>query len=155
MKTIAGVSPLINGFEYSWTNIGVFINGILPTLGITAIDYSQTAVLENLYGYGNQPIARGSGNYSAELSLTLYRSEINALILAARQQNPLNSLGEISQILPFDISVSYARGDGSGITTDILRNCQFTDNKVSSKQGDTSITTQLTLVLSHIEWGVL
>ena len=153
MKTIAGVNPLINGFEYGWSNIGVFINGILPTLGITAIDYSQTAVLENLYGYGNMPLARGAGNYSAEASITLYKSEIIALETAARQQNPLNSLGEISQILPFDITVSFLRPDGSGVSTNILRNCQFTDNKVSSKQGDTSITTQLTLVLSHIEWN--
>lgn len=153
MKSIVANTPLINGFEYGWSNITVLINGVLPTVGITAIDYKETSAMENLYGVGNMPIARGVGNYTYEASITLYKSELIALQRAARTQNPLNTTGSISAILPFDIIVSYLRPDGSGTTTDTLKNVQFLENSVGSGQGDTSIIVQIPLVLSHINWG--
>ncbi len=152
MKSIVN-TPLINGFEYNYGNITVLINGVLPTIGITAIDYKETVAMENLYGAGNMPIARGVSNYTYEASLTLYKSELIALQRAARTQDPLNVTGAISNILPFDILVSYARADKSGITTDILKNVQFLENSVSSAQGDSSILIQIPLILSHIQWG--
>lgn len=155
MKSIvASPNPvLINGFEYGWSNMAILINGLLPTIGITAIDYTENGEIVNLLGFGNTPIARGVGNYTYEASITLYKSEIIALQNAARAQNPLNTTGTISGILPFDIVVSYMRPDGSGITTDILKDVQFTNNKSGGAQGDTSLTTELTLVISQIVWG--
>jgi len=156
MKSIvASANPLlINGFEYGWSNISVFINGVLPTIGITAINYSETADITNLYGFGNTPIARGVANLTYEASISLYKSDIIALQNAARVQNKLNTTGSITSLLPFTVVVSYLRPDGSGVTSDTLLDCQFTNNSSGAAQGDSSIVTELTLVISGIKWGI-
>lgn len=145
---------LINNFSYGWSNVSVFISGIIPTLGITAIEYSFSAEISNSYGAGNLPLYRSIGNYTFEGSITLYKEEVIALQAAARAQNPLNTEGYLAGILPFDIVVSYAKPDGSGIVTDRLIDCQFIDNKSGSKQNDTTLTTELKLIIGGIQWGI-
>lgn len=156
MKSIVtgSLPPLINGFSYGWSNISVYISNILPVLGITSIEYSYSAVVENLYGAGNLPLYRGVGNYTFEGSIELYKEEVVALQAAARLQNPLNTEGYLSGILPFDITISYLDASGAKIITDKLIDVQFSDNKSGGKQGDTSLTTQLKLVIGSIEWGL-
>jgi hypothetical protein len=110
-------------------------------------------VVENLYGAGNLPLYRGIGRYEFDGSIELYKEEVVALQAAARLQNPLNTEGYLSGILPFDITISYLDASGAKIITDKLIDCQFSDNKSGGKQGDTSLTTQLKLVIGAIEWS--
>ena len=144
-------SPLVNGYEYGWSNIQVLISGS-PAFGITSISYSDNVEFENLYGAGNTPVARGRSRYSAEGSITLYRSEIAALIRAAKLDG--DSYGSIMSIPEFDIVVSYIPDNNNGIpVVDTLKNCRFLNNGVDSNEGDSAIQTEIELIISHIKWG--
>lgn len=152
MKSIVN-QPFINGFQYGWSNCQVLINGTLATIGITAIAYEETTEFETIYGASNVGIGRGVGNYTYTASMSLYAEELVALQNAARIQNPLNTTASVAGLLPFDIIITYLKPDNSGLTIDKLKNVQFTNNKRDVKQGDTSISVDLTLIISHIEWG--
>lgn len=143
--------PFINGFEYGWGNIQLLINNV-PMIGITAIDYSENTTFENLYGVGRMPIGRGVGNHEMEGSITVLASEVIALQQAARTQGIVD--GDITGLLPFTVVISYIPSEGQGIPIlDKLFNVQFAANARGMAQGDTSITVDIPLVLSHIEWG--
>ncbi len=54
MNEVNNGIPLINGILCSWADIKVAIAGVLLT-GITAIDYEDKQVVENVYGAGGEP----------------------------------------------------------------------------------------------------
>ena len=117
--------PLINGVEYAWGDIVAAANGV-PFVGITAIKYGDSQDVQNNYGAGRHPE-----------------------VVALQRQAPN---GRLQDIAPFDITVSYLPESGI-ISTDKIRNCQFTENKVDWKEGDLNLQIELTLIPSHIEWG--
>lgn len=139
--------PYINGELFSWAKVRVNLLGATVS-GITAISYSQPRVKENLPGAGAFPTGYGTGNVEPEASLTLYVDELVKL-----QQIAPN--GDITQIPLFDIVVEYRKGNGAGevIVTDIIRNCQFTDNGREWAQGETSSEMELTILCSHIAFN--
>jgi hypothetical protein len=137
--------PLINGNEYSWGDIVCNINGA-PVANITAIEYKESRAVENIYGAGTYPVARGYGNIIASAKITLLMSEVVAL--AAAEINH-----RLDDIAPFDIIVSYIPINGLKIIHDKIRNCQFKGNSRSWKQGDTTKEIELELIVSHIKWG--
>jgi hypothetical protein len=146
-------TPFINGYEYSWGNIQILISGT-PVIGATAVEYSENADVQKLYGAGRQAIAYGVANYEAEASITVLASEVLALQESARIQGIID--GNIMGLTPFDIVVSYIPSEGQGVPKfDILKNCLFTKNERSISQGDASIEVTLDIVLSHIVWGDL
>ena len=49
-------TPLINGVNYSWSNVKVNIFGV-PMVGITDIEYDITQKKENNYGSGTNPVS--------------------------------------------------------------------------------------------------
>ncbi|MRG45501.1 hypothetical protein GFS24_10265 [Chitinophaga sp. SYP-B3965] len=116
--------------------------------GITALKYSDEKKKENAYGGGEFPVGRGSGNYEAQCSITLYKEEIDAL------QQALPPGGRIQDIAPFDILVEYETSSGM-ILKDRIRNAEFTNRGVDVKNADGTISTEYTLIISHIEWNVL
>ncbi len=138
-------TPLINGVEPSWASLKVGIAGVVVT-GVTAIDYEDDQVIENIYGAGQQPVARGYGNITCKGSISLLRSEIESI----RTASPT---GRLQDIAPFDIVCSYVPVTGGLIITHKLRNCQFKKDSTSLKQGDTKNETMLDLEISHIEWN--
>lgn len=136
--------PLINGVEYAWGDIVAAINGV-PLIGIVAIKYSDSQEMQNNPGAGRYPVSRSKGRITCTASITLYKSEVVAL----QRQAPN---GRLQDIAPFDLMVSYLPESGI-ISTDKIRNCQFTENKVDWKEGDLNQQIELTLIISHIEWG--
>lgn len=138
----------VNGIRQSWASIRIGMLG--RTLeGVTKIMYENPTAKENLYGKGNKPIARGRGNQTPTASITLYGFEIVALQKAAAQLG----FADISEIDPFDITVTYLAEGSDEPTVDIIRNAEFTTNGREVNQGDTSITRELSLIISHIAWG--
>ena len=135
--------PLINGVEHSWANIQVLIEGITVT-GITAVEYDTKQDMENIYGAGVNPVARGYGRKTSTASITLLRSEIESI----RTSSPT---GDLHDIAPFDIIVTFLPVNGQKLTIHNIRNCQFLDDGVEAKEGDTSNAKQLALLPSHIE----
>lgn len=117
----------------------------MPFVGITAIKYGDSQDVQNNYGAGRHPVSRSKGRITPSASITLYKSEVVAL----QRQAPN---GRLQDIAPFDITVSYLPESGI-ISTDKIRNCQFTENKVDWKEGDLNQQIELVLIPSHIEWG--
>ncbi len=78
--------------------------------------------------------------------LTLLREEVIPLQLKAPK-------GRLQDLPLFDIIVSYIPMGGSAIITDKIRNCSFQNNPRKFKEGDTSMSIDLELLPSHIEWG--
>lgn len=139
-------TPLINGRLYGWADVKAAIQGV-PLIGITSIEYEDKQEVVNKYGAGRHPVGRGKGRISPEAKLTLYLSEI----LALQKKSPTGRLQDLGM---FDLSVSYLDENSGLIITDKIRNCEFANNPRKTKEGDTDITADLELVVSHIEWGV-
>lgn len=133
------------GTMTGWNNITINLFS-RDVEGITALSYNDSMTKENVYGAGAYPIGRSRGNYEPEASITLYKEEADAIRKAAG--------GRLVEIAPFDIIVQYMDKTGN-IVKDILRNCEFTNDGVEVEQSDGSITTEYTLILSHIEWNVV
>ncbi len=144
MNEVNNGIPLINGILCSWADIKVTIAGVLLT-GITAIDYEDKQVVENVYGAGRHPVGRGYGRITPSGKLTLLREEVIPLQLKAPK-------GRLQDLPQFDIIVSYIPMGGSAIITDKIRNCSFQNNPRKFKQGDTSMSVDLDLLPSHIDW---
>lgn len=138
------IDKLINKFGAmaGWNNVIVVLLGRVLE-GITELSYSDKVEMENVYGAGGMPIGRAKGNYSATLSMTLYREEVIAL------QQSLPPGRRIQDIEPFDIVVHYEYNNY--ICKDVIRNCQFTNNAVEVKQNDKTIAVKFEMITSHID----
>ncbi len=134
------------GTMKGWNSITVNLLG-RNVKGITGVSYSDTVAKENVYGAGGYPIGRSEGNYEAEAALTLFKEETDALKLSLPRGKRLQD------IAPFDIVVVY-KNTGGVIMTDIIRNCEFTNDGIDVSQSDGSIATEYTLIISHIDWNV-
>lgn len=138
------IIPLINGVLYSWASVVVTIGGA-PITGITAIEYEDKQTVENIYGAGRYPIGRAKGRVEPTAKITLLQETVEDL----QRQAPF---GRIQDLGLFHIGVTYVSESGR-IVHDTIRNCSFTTNKRSWKEGDTKSEVELDLVVSHIQWG--
>lgn len=134
--------PLINGVLYGWSSISLNIAGT-PTVGVTAINYKTTQTKENKYGASQYPIGRGYGRIEVEASVTLMMDVVESI----RQASPT---GTLTDILPFDIIVTYKRPGSPNLVQHIIKNCEFTEDPIDVKEGDTSIEVALPLIASEI-----
>jgi len=132
---------LINGVNYSWSNVSLVLFGV-PVVGITKIEYKAKQKKDDNYGFGVEPISRGYGNKEYDAKITLYKDEWNNIIAAAPNRDPL-------AIPFFDIQVSFG---GSRVTasTDVLLSCEFLEDPFTVGQGDTKIMIELPLKIAGI-----
>ena len=140
---MADLTPLVNGTAYSYIIVTVLGS---PLAGITAINYADSQDVVNNYGAGRFPVSQGHGPINTEASMTIDRAELTALIKAA----PFKRLQNIGN---FDVTVSYVPLGGIP-TTDVIRNCRFTNTPSGAAQGDTNVIAELTLMPSHIDWDI-
>ena len=136
--------PLINGREPSWCSITMLLD-IVPITGITAFDFSETQKKENVYGIGQTPIARGYGNIETSGSITLLRSEIEAI----RKASPTNKLVDIA---PFSITLSYVPKGSNKIVTMVFKYCEFTEDKFGMNQDDAKEEQQCNLIIGSMNY---
>jgi len=134
--------PVVNGINYSWANISVILFGV-PVVGIMGINYKRKQEKKNNYGAGQQPVSRGYGNYEYDGDLELYMDTWKAIIAQSPNRDP-------TQIPPFDIPVTFS-GSGVLVTKDVLRYCEFTEEGMESKSGDTKITIKIPLIIGGID----
>lgn len=135
-------SPLINGVNYSWSNVKLVLFGV-PVVGITSIEYKRKQKKDNNYGMGSEPISRGYGNKEYEGKITLYREEWNAIIQAATNKDPLD-------IEYFDIQVTFS-GSRVAPQSDTLRACEFLEDPFTVAQGDTKIMVEIPIIIGMID----
>lgn len=128
----------INGRYYDWEHITIQVNG--ATLAdVLSIEYEDSEKVNAIYGKGRTPRGYTKGNYEGSGKLTLLREEYERL-------------GDPFGMPPFDIVVSYAKGEG-GTSTDTLKECLFTKRSFGGIEQDTErITVELEFtILGGIE----
>ena len=132
----------INGINRGWGDITLILFGV-PVTGITDISYKDKQMKENNYGAGVEPVSRGYGKVEYEASITLYREEWESIIQGSPNKKP-------RQIPPFEIQVLFSPTSGGQAATDILQNVEFTEDDMTSKQGDTSIKVTVPLIIAGV-----
>ncbi|MCL2133029.1 MAG: hypothetical protein FWH39_01635 [Bacteroidales bacterium] len=137
--------PMINGAEYGWSSVTTNIAGLAET-GITAIEYADKQKVENIYGAGQSPIGRGYGRIEASAKITLLLSAVESL-------REVSATGRLQDLPAFDIIVCYVVPGNDKIVKHVIKNCQFSENAMSAKEGDTKLEVTLPLVPSHIIWN--
>jgi len=136
------VTPLINGVNYSWANVGLVLFGV-PVIGITKIDYENKQEKKNNYGAGIYPVSRGYGNVEPDGSIEVFYDEWRAIVSASPNFDPL-------QIGIFDIPITFG-GSRLLAKTTILRSCEFMADKLNTSQGDSKILITIPLIIGAIE----
>lgn len=137
-------TALINGVNYSWSDIKIIMFGV-PIIGITKIDYKTKQEVEDQYGVGQKPISRGYGKISFEGSIEMYADEWKKIVAASPNKDPL-------QIGFFDIPVLMG-GVRNTLTKDVLKSVGFKENPLASSQGDMKILVTIPLVIGDIEYN--
>ncbi len=120
--------------QYSWKDLSVAYGGRIIE-GITENEYEIEQDDDFLYGRGNEPHDIIEGNISYKGKLTLWQSELEAMIRDAPGK-------KLSNLRP-DIVNTYASEEGGQITTDICGNVKFGGYKKSFKQGDKNMLVEL------------
>jgi len=136
------ITPLINGVNYSWSNVKLNLFGVIVN-GITEISYGRKQKKENNYGVGVDAVSRGYGNVENEGKITIYLDEWKRIIAAAPNKDPLS-------IKPFDIQVLFG-GSSVQFAQDTLRSCEFMNDPMDAKQGDSKLMVTIDLVIGLIE----
>ena len=134
---------IINQFGkmVGWSKVELRLLG-RDVVGVRKVQYNDEIDKDLEYGSGRMPIGTGEGNYKAEASIELTFEEVRALLAVL----PVGSF--LQDIPQFPIIVAF---DHNGtIYTDILHNCQFTNNGIDVKQGDKTIATDFKLLITHI-----
>ncbi|GAB6173278.1 MAG: hypothetical protein QMC95_06540 [Desulfitobacteriaceae bacterium] len=134
---------MINGKVYDWESVTIS----LPTgvvIGIDSVEYKDSKEKEMVYGKGAMPVGRGEGNYKAEGKITLLRDEYQNLLDYCKM------IGKsFYKIPPFPITASYAN-DGEKTRVDVVKGVTFTERSQSMKQGDKSLTKELSFIAEKI-----
>lgn len=133
----------INGRYYDWEHITIKLKGG-TLVDVLSIEYEDSEKVNAVYGKGRTPRGYTKGNYEGSGKLVLYREEYDRL---TGGKSPF-------ELEPFEITVSYDKGDGK-TTTDTLRDCLFTRRSFSGVEQDTErVTVELEfVVLGGIEHG--
>jgi hypothetical protein len=129
----------VNGKTYSWVDISFTIAG-QNVSGITAISYSREREKENVYASGSEPVAVSHGQRKYEASISMLKSELDALKRAA-------PLGVITDIPAFALPVLYVNDEGT-FTRDTLNNFEFTKESNDFKVGDKGLEVKLECIIS-------
>lgn len=132
--------PLVNGNRFSWASIVLNANGTEIT-GITEISYSHKLEPGTVRGAGPWKAGRTRGEYTAEGSLTLLRSDWDAF---------RDSLGDGFLEIDFTTSVSYSEVAEGPVVTDELVGCRIKGPEHSPSQGTDPTTVQLPLDILYI-----
>lgn len=129
--------------EYAWKDIEVTVLG-RPLVRILDVKYEASQKIEEIYGRGQHPVGLQEGNYAFKGELKIGQSELEAMILKAKQ------LGFSSILkLKFDVNIAYSL-DGI-VTRDICRSGRIEKFEKGMKQGDPSMEIALPFKFTNIE----
>lgn len=128
--------------QYKWADISVVMGGRILE-GITAVEYTKKREKDFLYGRGDDPHEIVGGNNSYEGKLTLWQSEVEAMIRDAP--------GKDITKLELEIVIAYVPEDGGQIVTDILKKVQFSEMKKGMVQGDKNMVIDLPFMFTKLK----
>jgi hypothetical protein len=132
-----------NRKSYDFGDIVLTLLGNQP-VNVKAISYESSQETQLNYGRGNKPVGHGRGQISYTGSITLGMDEITQIEAVAPD-------GDITQIRPFDIIVSYINED-QGIVNDVIT-CFFNGNGRNPSNGDMDLSRELPLQILNIQFN--
>jgi hypothetical protein len=139
---------MINGNEYAWEDLQVVMEGkAQPLNGVVEIEYTTKKEHSNIYGKGDKPVAMGRGKREYSGKIVLLQSEFEAI------QRSLPGGSDVTQKLPFSITVAYAPAGGEE-TTDQLTYCRINEVKKGMKTGDGNQLIELPLTIGNILYNI-
>ena len=129
--------------EYEWSNLSILLLGRFLT-GVRSVSYTAQQDKEFVYGAGTAPRAIQAGNLSYEGEMRVLQSELEAMITASPNKNPLS--------LRFDIVITYADSESTNVVTDLLKFCEIARLPKSLAQGDKFMEVGLPIMFLGIEY---
>jgi hypothetical protein len=132
----------VSSKQYAWSDLSISIGGRILE-GITEVEYSSKQEKDTLRGRGNKPHSIIRGNKSYEGKITLWQSELEAMVKDAPNKDILD--------LNFDVIVAYVPEDGGETVTDVLVGCEFTETKKGMKQGDKNMLVELPIIFLDVK----
>lgn len=128
--------------NYSWNDISIAFGGRIVE-GIEEIEYTAKQEKNVLRGRGGKGHKITRGNKDFEGKVTLWQSEIEAMIADAPNQDLL--------ALSFDIIWSFTPNDGGATVTDVLTTCEVKEYKKGMKQGDQNMLVELPIIFLDVK----
>lgn len=121
----------VNGRYFDWEAITAKLAGD-TLLDIQSIEYSDEQKVVRKFGKGRRPRGFTLGNVQGSGKMSVMREDYERLVLGNRD---VKSRG-LYAIDPFEITVTYDKGDGAA-TTDVLEQCVFKKRTFNNIQVDT------------------
>lgn len=131
-----------------FTSITISLLGNFDVKGCSGISYQVQQEKQNNYGIGGEPVSRSRGakNYTGEITLADY--EIRDILDAAG-----DGVSSLVDIAPFNITV-VSTGDDGAVVSDVLEQCEFTEDNFNAAVGNTNIELTLPLIIGKIQKSV-
>lgn len=133
---------LYSSKNYSWNDVSVAIGGRIIE-GVEGVEYTVKQDKGILRGRGSKGHQITRGNHDYEGKLTLWQSEVEAMIADAPDRDMLR--------LQFDVIWNFAPNDGGATVTDVLVSCEFTEYAKSLKQGDKNMLIELPFIFLKVK----
>lgn len=127
----------VSSKQYAWSDISIAYGGRI-LIGVTEVEYTESKEKEYLYGRGHKPHALVSGNTNYEGKISVWQSELEAMVRDAPNKDLLS--------LSFNIIITYVPRDGGQMVVDVLKGCQFTEVKKGMVQGDKNMIVELPIM---------
>lgn len=120
--------------QYGWNDISIAFGGRIIE-GCSEVEYTKKQEKEILRGRGKIGHGILRGNVTVEGKITIWQSELEAMIKDAPDNDILS--------MQFDIIWSFAASASDPSVTDIIQTCEFTEYKKALKQGDKNMMVEL------------
>lgn len=134
--------PIYSSKNYSWNDISVAIGGRIIE-GVEDVEYTVKQDKGVLRGRGSKGHAITRGNHDYEGKVTLWQSEVEAMIADAPDKDILR--------LNFDIIWNFSPDNGGATVTDVLASCEITEYKKGMKQGDKNMLIELPIIFLKVK----
>ena len=131
---MAELIPLINGNAYDYVGIQNSLLGNDNVAGVMSIKYNKKQEKKDNYASGKYASSRGRGKVEFEGEIELEEVEVRRMLKAAGAGNSL------VDIPPFNWVVSYLPEGATTAVVDVISFCEFTDEGIEAKSGDTVIS---------------
>lgn len=128
--------------NYSWNDISINLGGRIVE-GVEEVEYTAKQEKSVIRGRGGKGHKVGRGNKDFEGKITLWQSEVEAMIKDAPNKDLL--------ALSFDVIWSFVPDDGGATVTDVLTTCEFTEYKKAMKQGDKNMLVELPFIFLDVK----
>jgi hypothetical protein len=138
-----------NSSEYSFVDIKALAGGKIIA-GLRGIKYSIKQEKELIHASGKTPRGIAFGRKSYEGEISILQSELEAMILSCK----VGGGKDVTDIHGLDIVISYQPTGSLKLTTDTIKNVEFTEMAKDLKWDGKFMEVSLPFICQEIKYGV-